>query len=497
MNTTEQFIKYLKSSCRMEDIKAVLRNNSLLFTLGKQLNILSEKDLMLEQIFNAFMLKIKKEMLRICCLYKEKNIPHMTFKGFSLSFLLYSDTAMRMVGDIDIYIDRDYFDKSLGLLRNSGYSLKENSSLYNEHHVTLENKGITVELHKNFFNPKIEINECYLRKHFTKINVSNIEITTFDTTATLLHLIYHLYMDTYLSSNNIYVISAKTSIGIAKRFLYRAYEIALFAEKYFKEIKWNDIISDIKTQKLRIIFKYMVDDILEIFPNAFPQALKKAIYNKSYIENEDDMLFYKFLEGHKNHKQEKRYLLCEFIEKFWQRRNNNALLSPDGNAIVLEDKDFNEFKCICNISRDDKNIYLEFTIKDNDIFFSDLDNYYTQKSDGIHLILCSTTDYSYNSIFFFPKNTKENNKVIPYDFLESKVVENDIIASYEMIKNGYKINVTLTEEFITKNHLESFFYLGLVVSSCSSKTKHREKQLVLSSPADQWYNPLHFAKINI
>ena len=449
-----------------------------------------------ERIKKVFYIIRKNKCLQLINILSKSGIPYILFKGIVLAERLYELPYYRPIGDIDLFVSQEYYYQVVNILQNNQYDMIERTKDTN-HHVVFNDNDVSIELHKNILNPFTNIDETYIRNHTETISIEGNKITTFDVTATLLHLIYHLYMDTYLASNNIYFFANKEQFGIAKRFLYRAYEIALFSEKYFKEIKWNDIISDIKTQKLRIIFKYMVDDILEIFPNAFPQALKKAIYNKSYIENEDDMLFYKFLEGHKNHKQEKRYLLCEFIEKFWQRGNNNALLNLDGSAIVLEDKDFNEFKCICNISRNDKKIHIEFTIEDDDIFFSDLGNYDTQKSDGIHLILCSTTEYSYNSIFFFPKNTKENNKVIPYDFLEGKVVENDIIASYEMIKNGYKMNVTLTEEFITKNHLDSFFYLGLVVSSCSSKTKHREKQLVLSSPADQWYNPLHFAKINI
>ena len=497
MKTTQQLNKFIATISK-DTVKQVINDNNLNLLVNaeytgtdKNAHISIIRNNRSKYTYNLYTL------LNIRDVFCKNNIPLITFKGMSLAKMLYQDRTIRPVGDIDIYVGEEQFETAINLLFGIGFSLKKANGLDNVHHVVLTNKYTVIELHRHILTPLIGVSEKYLLNHTGNLTINKVQIKTFDVTATLLHLIYHLYMDTYLASNNIYFFTNRKQFGIAKRFIFRAYEIALFAEKYFKDIKWNDIISDIKTQKLRIIFKYMVDDILEIFPNAFPQELKKAIYNKSYIKNEDDMLFYKFLEGHKNHKQEKKYLLCEFIEKFWQKKNNNALLNLDGSAIVLEDKDFNEFKCICNISRNDKKIHIEFTIEDDDIFFSDLGNYDTQKSDGIHLILCSTTDYSYNSIFFFPKNTKENNKVIPYDFLESKVVENDIIASYEMIKNGYKINVTLTEGFITKNHLESFFYLGLVVSSCSSKTKHREKQLVLSSPADQWYNPLHFAKINI
>ena len=371
MKCDTNIINYLNNNYTNFQILNILNENMLYYKFAGQFIECNkedkEKKLIINRVMNFLNLDISSNIFSDM---ENMNIEYIAFKGIILSQLLYNNPSERTWGDVDFFVNPKYFDKVISYLLDNGFVLASENELLNQHHIVFmkdglpnqypsfsKNNKIFLELHRNIFDPNIGINEDYLRNNIHFCEIKNHKITTFNITASMLHLIYHLYMDTCLPSNNIFAISAKTRIGIANRFLYRAYEIALFSEKYFKEIKWNDIISDIKTQKLRIIFKYMVDDILEIFPNAFPQALKKAIYNKSYIENEEDMLFYKFLEGHKNHKQEKRYLLCEFIEKFWQRGNNNALLNLDGSAIVLEDKDFNEFKCICNISRNDKKIH--------------------------------------------------------------------------------------------------------------------------------------------
>ena len=54
---------------------------------------------------------------------------------------------------------------------------------------------------------------------------------------------------------------------------------------------------------------------------------------------------------------------------------------------------------------------MDFMVSNNDFFISNIDNYDTQASDGVHLLLCGTEKYSYNSIFFFPKKLTEKLKL--------------------------------------------------------------------------------------
>lgn len=63
--------------------------------------------------------------------------------------------------------------------------------------------------------------------------------------------------------------------GTGKPFLHRAYEIALFSEKYSGKIDLETIEADLRRQKLRAIFGRMIFDIAEIFPEAFPDSFDK------------------------------------------------------------------------------------------------------------------------------------------------------------------------------------------------------------------------------
>ena len=84
-------------------------------------------------------------------------------------------------------------------------------------------------------------------------------------------------MDAYLTYIGLYVIVNNKSVPQPHRFLYRAYEIALFSEKYFESIKWEEIIEDIKSRKFRMLFKKMIEDILMIFPAAFSKEFIETI----------------------------------------------------------------------------------------------------------------------------------------------------------------------------------------------------------------------------
>ena len=94
-------------------------------------------------------------------------------------------------------------------------------------------------------------------------------------------------MDSWFLAGSLYNIYATKIVLKAGRFLYRAYEIALYSEKYFKEINWNDVEEDIRHQKLCLVFKKMMRDILEIFPNAFPDSFAQMILQLEYVDAEE------------------------------------------------------------------------------------------------------------------------------------------------------------------------------------------------------------------
>lgn len=103
-----------------------------------------------------------------------------------------------------IYISPNNFNNALKILFKLGYCLVDNTTILNKHHVSLHKDKVVVELHKNIFNPFTEIDESYLRANIRTYVLDNQNVFTFNITATLLHLIYHLYMDTYLACGSLY-----------------------------------------------------------------------------------------------------------------------------------------------------------------------------------------------------------------------------------------------------------------------------------------------------
>lgn len=139
-------------------------------------------------------------------------------------------------------------------------------------------------------------------------------------------------------------------------------------------------------------------------------------------------------------------------------------------------------------------------MSNDDFYISDIDNYDTQTSDGVHLLLCGTEKYSYNSIFFFPKQIDGEIRVVVCDVLNNRnsvLTDNLIKAEFSKTETDYTITAILSNEFLKENNLNSYLYMGLVISDCSSETHSRKNQLILSEEDSQWYNPTYFAKIDL
>ena len=488
--------EYIISEYGLNKLDQVLKEN--------RLNVLYLNDTHnIELLLNmANVMRLEDELLNICKLFNDKKLKYITFKGVVLSNLLYENKYSRAFCDIDIFVTSKNFKNALTILCDSGYSLRDPNTLQGVHHAVLKKDNVVLELHRNILNPFTSIDETYIRNHTKKISITGTEITTFDITATLLHLIYHLYMDTYLATGSLYNIFANKSIPKAGRFLYRAYEIALLSEKYYNQIKWEEIIGDIKKQKLCIILKKMIMDILEIFPEAFPQSFLHTVYNLNYVNNERDYLYKYFNESNMNNSNNFDVLLIDYINNNWDSRRENNIHKKVGENISLVKKSSNEIykdlSCDITTEKTIEGLKIIFRVSNDDFYISDSGDYNTQTSDGVHLLLCGTEQYSYNSIFLFPKEIDDEINVVVCDVLNSanKVLDDNLIkADFSKTKNDYTITAILSNKFLKENYLSSYLYMGLVISDCSSETHHRKNELILSEKSSEWYNPIYFAKI--
>ena len=507
MNVHELLFEYLKEN--ISDRKKLIdytKKNAMYYSIAYLLNIDVEKQF----YYKTNRLRYEnyvKNLFEIIVVFEKLKLNYIVFKGVVLANIIYDNPAKRYVGDLDIYVDKDGYSTALMALIKLRYEFRNASTFYNEHHIVMVKDSITIELHKNIYTPKIEIREIYLRENITNIQLERRQIKTFNITATLLHLVYHLYMDTYLAYCSLYNVLVNKSFSKADRFIYRAYEIALFSEKYFYEIKWDEIINDIKKQKLRIIFKTMIDDIIKIFSNAFPKHFIDVVNNMEFISDERDTL-YKCIIDEDSSNENIDIVLSNFIDFQWNTRaSENIYIDSFGsftldNLIVKEPEINNDYQlsCTVQIEKMDSGIKLEFKVSNNDFCFSEIKDYNTQTSDGVHLVICGTQKYSYNSIFLFPKIVDDKTIIVPVNVLNevnSEIDDSLISASYEEFETEYIITAILKNKFLKTNNIDEYFYLGLVISDCSNKTKNRKSELILADPYNEWYNPAYLAKIRI
>lgn len=501
MNSNKMIIEFL-NQISIEEKKRYLNNDNLIYLLAEEFKDDFIFDDTVKSNLKILFAGFQGVLLKIVTVFKENNISYIMFKGIPLACALYDEPYRRSIGDIDVFVESNVYNIALALLIRMNYKIKYEKGIENPHHIVLTNDKVTIELHKNLYHPMIGIRENFLRTNLASYTIKKHEVLTFNKTAIILHLIYHLYMDTYSATGSLYNIFANKSISKAGRFLYRAYEIALFSEKYYNQIKWEDIIEDIKKQKLRIIFKKMIMDILEIFPEAFPQSFLHTVYNLNYVNNERDYLYKYFNESNMNNSNNFDVLLIDYINNNWDSRRENNIHKKVGENISLVKKSSNEIykdlSCDIITEKTIEGLKIVFRVSNDDFYISDSGDYNTQTSDGVHLLLCGTEQYSYNSIFLFPKEIDGEINVVVCDVLNSanKVLDDNLIkADFSKTENDYTITAILSNKFLKENYLTSYLYMGLVISDCSSETHHRKNELILSEKSSEWYNPIYFAKI--
>ena len=502
MKTLEDIKKHLSKYDKNQVIN-VLCENSMLYLLGREMRLdescyINKEYYFLKMLFYCF----KKELSLICKTFEDNTIQYIAFKGIVLSNCLYRNVEDRFASDIDVYVCENDYDRAFRMLQNIGFEIVDSDVLNNKHHLAMKKGLVLLELHKNILNPLLNIDETYLRMNTIDQIVFDRTITTFNETATLLHMLYHLYMDMIIGPQFVKAVYAKNLL-LSKKFLFRAYEIALYIEKYFDKINWQDIINDILKQNLKSYFKSMIHGILNIFPQVFPEFFVKAIYEKDYemILDDVDQMFCEYLVTHND------YECAELVEKFinekWNGREvlnltektEKTFLIPYHHWKVEEEFENDaDFKCTCTVINRSNKIEVFFEVLQEDICFSEENQLDDSETDGIHLFLCSTHKFLYRSIFLFPKIICGETKVIAIDAVTNEGVE-DLICNLEITSNGYHLGIFLNAPFIKKNLLESNFYLGAIAAKCCPNTGKRIRELTMSPRVEYWYSPTWFAKV--
>lgn len=228
---------------------------------------------------------LKKEVLRFCEIkhiieiLSSTGITPIFFKGYILSRLLYDNNNVRNVGDLDFYVNKQFFSNALDLLKRNGYKIIHKDSENYEHHIALSKGVMYIELHKNIIRPELNINTEYMENHTYKLNEL---ICTFNYTATLLMMFYHAYAHMESPGITRKHVFFNKNIFIYYRGLRNLFEIAMFIKKYESHINWDDFVIDIEKQTLSIYFKELLTNINLMFQNCIPDNIFNRLMNKNY-----------------------------------------------------------------------------------------------------------------------------------------------------------------------------------------------------------------------
>jgi len=150
------------------------------------------------------MLRFVTELVRISELFKQHNIPMITFKGPVLSMQLYGDINSREPRDLDIFIHKQNIDKAKLFLEQEGYCVKHpDTPLSPKQWLTYKSrakdislyhpeKKVHIDLHwrwvhiPDMFNPGEAVWEAA-----TEIEIANRKLKTLSPEYNLLYLCMH------------------------------------------------------------------------------------------------------------------------------------------------------------------------------------------------------------------------------------------------------------------------------------------------------------------
>ena len=270
----KRFFEYIFNYCCGQSGQRTidfLVSNNLQFIFRDELGGFFSGDdkLFLERMYKANYIgeRIRqKTMSKIKDLMMQENIQPLFFKGTVIAYQLYDNPFLRVTGDIDFYVPFENIDSAYSLLCESGYKLSYEKSYTNKHHISLTNGQTYVELHKNIISPSYMSESNFLSANASYIKANGDVFLTMNPTNTLLHLLLHQYMDmrVFFPVKDINI--CHSQIPITPRHYYRMFEIALYWEKFSKEIDFSYLSFHLGRIEFNDYMKLLVLNIGSIFP---------------------------------------------------------------------------------------------------------------------------------------------------------------------------------------------------------------------------------------
>lgn len=512
MNVVKRVKEYITEKYEANEYFDILGKNSLLLILKSQFSEFFLRD-ELEQIqalANRNYIKSIDRELQLKAIkkkFEDLGIEFIVFKGLILEKELYDNKYERMVGDIDIYVKPEFFESALNALFEMDFKLRYEQGLQNEHHIQLIKSGRKLELHRNILAPRFKIDEGYLLSNIVEVEYNNNRYRTFNVNATLLHLLYHLYMDEMLYHSEIhnelsFFEVIKTSEETS-RFLYRAFEIAKFIECHKNAISWKELYIDIKGQQLTKMFTEIVKKITNIFPEAFPNFFLEKICSEELMEYDSiNAEFKEFLckQEQKNLNKMKAAYVMEspkqflvYDRKYSLSESDINIMNPYGTYLIQGEKPKNKYISSCEFifrqTKDD--IICQAKVLDSKPVYVDIDNPSTQMFDNLVLFFVNPCEYTYKMITVF-FHLCENGSVegLLYDNYNNCWLGKENVR-VRATKDGFNVEVMVKKKWL--NLKENNVLVNIHLANCSEKNSAKTSTLSLMGKGENWYDPREFA----
>jgi len=489
-------------------------------------------------IAGKYLINKEKERLRLTVMeaiddiLKSNGIIPIFFKGACLGKLLYGDSYIRPVGDIDIYVDKKSFEKAKELIIKIGGADANNKQEDKEHHhsIVFEKYGVTVELHKNLVNKRIKLDMVYLESHVMDVLVNGRKFTTFDYNGYVVYMLYHIYMHVIDDVNSkmieLFFDNSRFCLKeILDNYKKNTLEIALFLEKFISVISIETIKKMFEKSTVTYTLIRILDDLIEILPDRIKTEFITLYHELKLMENdtpnEEIILSLSDLEANdseniyeiraiiannikKNHTGEciclKEMGMAERPMDEWKGISNT-----NGSYIIYGEKPCSSFDYSVNITitTDGETLKVKYRVFDDILVAGNYDKFDPYNCDCVGLMCVSTNevDYVYRYIFGLVHEKDGAILVECYDCINmNKDMElkkcAHVKGGFNYENNGYSIVLSIPLAYLRLNPIDDL-YIDIVGCDCDDINVGRKTTMSLTTNPYTYYDPRVFIKIEI
>lgn len=216
-------------------------------------------------------LRSKADLSRLLRLLHEADIPVVVLKGMVLAELLYSDVALRPMGDIDILVKEEHLDQAYSMIcQNLGYSsglspeIERAEKASHRHYPRLVDASGTlrIEVHRHILRQDVPFYfDCAsLWERAQPISIGDVDVLSLGFEDLLTHLCLGLFLDS-------------RSRYPSRKALARVLDIAKAIQVLGEGLDWDLWLEQVRTRKLRgpVAWSLRVtEELLDVAPPPEP-----------------------------------------------------------------------------------------------------------------------------------------------------------------------------------------------------------------------------------